>query len=84
MAVRIRLARMGSKKKPYYRIVAADSHSPRDGRFLDRIGTYNPMIEEIIINDERLNYWSGVGALPTTTVARLIRKYRKAAAPAPV
>ncbi len=83
MAVRIRLARMGSKKKPYYRIVAADSHSPRDGRFLDRIGTYNPMIEEIVINDERLNYWSGVGAQPTTTVARLIRKHRKAAA-APV
>jgi len=83
MAVRIRLARMGSKKKPYYRIVAADSHSPRDGRFLDRIGTYNPMIEEIIINDERLTYWSGVGAQPTTTVARLIRKHRKAA-PAPV
>ncbi|HFE46006.1 MAG TPA: 30S ribosomal protein S16 [Nannocystis exedens] len=84
MAVRIRLARMGSKKKPYYRIVAADSHSPRDGRFLDRIGTYNPMIEEIVINDERLNYWSGVGAQPTTTVARLIRKHRKAAAAAPV
>jgi small subunit ribosomal protein S16 len=84
MAVRIRLARMGSKKKPYYRIVAADSHSPRDGRFLDRIGTYNPMIEEIVISDERLNYWSGVGAKPTTTVARLIRKHRKAAAPAPV
>lgn len=83
MAVRIRLARMGSKKKPYYRIVAADSHSPRDGRFLDRIGTYNPMIEEILINDERLSYWSGVGAQPTTTVARLIRKHRKAA-PAPV
>ena len=75
---------MGSKKKPYYRIVAADSHSPRDGRFLDRIGTYNPMIEEIVINDERLNYWSGVGAQPTTTVARLIRKHRKAAAAAPV
>jgi len=84
MAVRIRLARMGSKKKPYYRIVAADSHSPRDGRFLDRIGTYNPMIEEIIISDERLNYWSGVGAQPTTTVARLIRKHRKAAASASV
>ncbi|MEZ4380277.1 MAG: 30S ribosomal protein S16 [Nannocystaceae bacterium] len=79
MAVRIRLARMGSKKKPYYRIVAADARSPRDGRFLDRIGTYNPMSEEIAISDERLTYWQGVGAQPTTTVARLIRKHRKAA-----
>jgi small subunit ribosomal protein S16 len=79
MAVRIRLARMGSKKKPYYRIVASDARSPRDGRFLDRIGTYNPMCEEIVISDERLSYWQGVGAQPTTTVARLIRKHRKAA-----
>ncbi|MCA9663550.1 MAG: 30S ribosomal protein S16 [Myxococcales bacterium] len=79
MAVRIRLARMGSKKKPYYRIVASDARSPRDGRFLDRIGTYNPMAEEIVISDERLSYWQGVGATPTTTVARLIRKHRKAA-----
>ncbi|MCA9635016.1 MAG: 30S ribosomal protein S16 [Myxococcales bacterium] len=80
MAVRIRLARMGSKKKPYYRIVAADARSPRDGRYLDRIGTYDPMAEAVVINDARLHYWEGVGAQPTITVARLIRKHKRAAA----
>lgn len=79
MAVKIRLARTGSKKKPYYRIVAADARSPRDGRFLERLGTYDPMIEKIVINDARLNYWRGVGAQPTITVARLIRQHTRAA-----
>ena len=79
MAVKIRLARTGSKKKPYYRIVAADARSPRDGRFLERLGTYDPMIEKVVINDARLDYWRGVGAQPTITVARLIRQHQRAA-----
>lgn len=79
MAVKIRLARTGSKKKPYYRIVAADARSPRDGRFLERLGTYDPMIEKVVINDARLDYWRGVGAQPTITVARLIRQHLRAA-----
>ncbi|MEZ4454670.1 MAG: 30S ribosomal protein S16 [Nannocystaceae bacterium] len=78
MAVKIRLARTGSKKKPYYRIVAADARSPRDGRFLERLGTYDPMIEKVVINDARLTYWQGVGAQPTITVARLIRQHQRA------
>ncbi|MGB1274230.1 MAG: 30S ribosomal protein S16 [Nannocystaceae bacterium] len=82
MAVKIRLARMGSKKRPFYRIVAADARSPRDGRFLDRVGTYDPAGEIISFNDERLSYWQGVGAQPTTTVHRLIRRHRKSQAPA--
>ncbi len=77
MAVKLRLARMGSKKRPFYRIVAADARSPRDGRFLDRVGTYDPAAEAIVINDERLTYWQGVGAQPTITVQRLIRKHRR-------
>ncbi len=82
MAVKLRLARMGSKKRPFYRIVAADARSPRDGRFLDRVGTYDPAKEDIVINDERLTYWQGVGAQPTTTVQRLIRRHRRSQAPA--
>ncbi len=62
MAVKIRLARMGSKKRPYYRIVAADARSPRDGRFLERIGTYDPHAEAVILNEARVSYWEGVGA----------------------
>lgn len=79
MAVKIRLARTGSKKKPYYRIVAADARSPRDGRFLERLGTYDPMVEKVVINDARLSYWQGVGAQPTITVARLIRLHQRPA-----
>jgi small subunit ribosomal protein S16 len=65
MAVKIRLARMGSKKRPYYRIVAADARSPRDGRFLERVGTYDPHAETVVINEARISYWQGVGAHPT-------------------
>ncbi len=83
MAVKIRLARMGSKKRPYYRIVAADARSPRDGRFLERVGTYDPHGETVVLNEARITYWQGVGANPTATVARLLRKARKGtAAPA--
>ncbi|HEY8379579.1 MAG TPA: 30S ribosomal protein S16 [Nannocystis sp.] len=80
MAVKIRLARMGSKKRPYYRIVAADARSPRDGRFLERLGTYDPHAEAVTINTPRVEYWQSVGAHATTTVERLLRKARNIAA----
>jgi small subunit ribosomal protein S16 len=83
MAVKIRLARMGSKKRPYYRIVAADARSPRDGRFLERVGTYDPHAESIVLDEARVSYWEGVGAHPTITVARLLRRARKGTKAAP-
>jgi len=76
MSVKIRLARGGAKKKPFYRIVAANIESPRDGRFLETLGTYNPMVEPaaITLKDERINYWLGVGAQLTTTVKSILKK----------
>jgi len=76
MPVKIRLARHGTKKKPFYRIVAADSESPRDGRFLEIIGTYNPLIDpaEVSLKQERIKYWIDQGAIPTTTVKNLLKK----------
>jgi small subunit ribosomal protein S16 len=76
MAVRIRLARHGAKKKPYYRIVVADSESPRDGRFLEIIGTYNPLHDpaEVNIKQDRVNHWIGQGATFTDTVRSLLKK----------
>jgi len=76
MAVRIRLTRLGKKKKPFYRIIVADSECARDGKFLDIVGTYDPMQEpaEITINDDKLQNWLGKGAVPTTTVKSLIKK----------
>ena len=76
MAVKLRLKRMGSKKKPFYRVVAADSRSPRDGRFIETVGTYNPITEpaEININEEKALYWLSNGAIPTDTVRDLFRK----------
>jgi small subunit ribosomal protein S16 len=76
MAVRIRLTRLGKKKKPYYRIIVADSESKRDGKFLDIVGTYDPLQNPaaITINNEKLQEWIGKGALPTTTVKSLIGK----------
>jgi len=76
MAVRIRLTRLGRKKKPFYRIVVADSESPRDGKFLDIVGTYDPLQDPaaIVINNDKLQDWIGKGALPTTTVESLIKK----------
>ncbi len=75
MAVKIRLKRMGKKRKPFYRIVVADSRSPRDGRFIDEIGTYDPNIEpaEVKIDEEGAKKWLGNGAKPTETVARLFK-----------
>ena len=76
MAVRIRLARHGAKKRPFYRIVVADSESPRDGRFLEIVGTYNPLMEpaEVSFKNERVKYWMDQGAIPTNTVKNLIKR----------
>ncbi len=83
MAVKIRLARGGAKKRPFYRIVASDARSPRDGRFLEKLGTYNPMIDEggLVLNRPRVDYWLSVGAQPTHAVRRLLRE-AKGSAPA--
>ena len=77
MAVSIRLSRGGSKKRPYYRIVVADARNPRDGNFIEKIGTYNPLLatddeKRIVLDTERANYWLGVGAQPTDRVARFL------------
>lgn len=74
--VRIRLRRMGAKKKPFYRIVVADQRSPRDGRFVENIGTYDPMTDPptVEIKSERAGHWLGVGAQPSEAVARLLKK----------
>jgi len=76
MAVRIRLTRLGRKKKPFYRIIVSDSECPRDGKFLDILGTYDPLQDPavITINNEKLQDWLGRGALPSTTVKSLIKK----------
>ena len=73
--VKIRLKRMGAHKKPFYRVVVADSRSPRDGRFIEEIGYYNPMTEPatININEEKAKKWLGNGAQPTDTVKRLFK-----------
>ena len=77
MSLRIRLSRGGAKKRPFYRIVIADSRSPRDGRFIEKIGTYNPMLPKdggnrLIIKEDRVKYWVSVGALPSDRVARFL------------
>ncbi|MDR2529514.1 MAG: 30S ribosomal protein S16 [Synergistaceae bacterium] len=76
MAVRIRLSRFGKKKAPFYRLVVADSRSPRDGRFIELIGTYNPMTDPaaVKINEERALYWLSVGAQPSDTARGLLKK----------
>ncbi|MBA3014533.1 MAG: 30S ribosomal protein S16 [Proteobacteria bacterium] len=76
MAVRIRLSRFGRKKKPFYRIVVQNSEARRDGKFLEIVGTYNPMIEphEVTIHHEKLQDWLDKGAEPTTTVKSLLAK----------
>jgi small subunit ribosomal protein S16 len=70
VAVRIRLRRMGAKKRPFYRIVVADSRSPRDGRFIETVGTYNPLVNpaEISLKSDRVRLWLSRGALPSDTV----------------
>jgi small subunit ribosomal protein S16 len=77
MSVKIRLARAGAKKRPFYRIVAADSRSPRDGRFLEKLGTYDPLLpgdsdKRVVLNEERIRHWLGHGAQVTDRVARFL------------
>ena len=79
MAVKIRLARGGSKKRPHYSIVAADERAPRDGRFLEKLGTYNPMLpagheNRISFKEDRMKHWLSVGAQPTDRVSRFLEK----------
>ena len=76
MAVRIRLKRMGAKKAPFYRVVVADSKSPRDGKFIEEIGYYNPLTDpvDIKIDAEKATSWIAKGALPTETVKALLKK----------
>ena len=76
MAVKIRLTRMGSKKKPYYRINVADSRSPRDGRFIETVGTYNPLVEEnqVTLKEDRVLAWLADGAQPSDTVRNILSK----------
>ena len=75
MAVRLRLTRVGSKKNPIYRVVAADSHSPRDGKFIEILGRYNPQSEPSLIelDEAKVKDWLGKGALPSEAVARLLK-----------
>ena len=84
MAVRIRLQRFGSKKRPYYRIVSADSRAKRDGRFLEQVGTYDPMQSphKITFKQDRYDYWVSVGAQPSDTVRSLFRRFKNDAAKA--
>ncbi|TCP32860.1 30S ribosomal protein S16 [Sphingomonas sp. BK235] len=77
MALSIRLSRGGSKKRPYYRIVVADARSPRDGKFIEKIGNYNPLLgkddeKRVVLDAERAKHWLGVGAQPTDRVARFL------------
>ncbi len=75
MAAKIKLTRMGAKKQPTYRVVIQEEHSKRDGRFIENIGFYNPRTEPatIVLNQERVNYWLGVGAQPTESVGQLLK-----------
>ncbi len=77
MSVRIRLSRGGSKKRPFYRIVIADQRAPRDGRFIEKVGYYNPLLpkehaERVVVNTERVKHWLSVGAQPTDRLARML------------
>ena len=76
MAVKMRLARHGATKRPFYRIVVADSESPRDGRYLENVGTYNPLQDpaQVTLKTDRVLYWLQQGAIPTDTVRNLLKK----------
>lgn len=79
MSLKIRMARAGAKKRPFFHIVVADSRSPRDGRFIEKIGSYNPMLakdspERVKVNEERVKHWLGVGAQPSDRVARFLHE----------
>jgi small subunit ribosomal protein S16 len=86
MALKIRLARGGAKKRPFYRIVVAEASAPRDGRYVERVGTYNPMVpkdhdQRLTLNGERITYWMGQGAQPTERVQKMLATAGLAAAP---
>ncbi|MFN0060891.1 MAG: 30S ribosomal protein S16 [Myxococcaceae bacterium] len=85
MAVVLRLSRAGAKKMPYYHVVATDSRNPRDGKFIEVVGSYDPnhAPSKIEFTRERLEYWLGKGALPSETVGELIKQWRKSSAIAP-
>lgn len=76
MAVKIRLARHGARKKPFYRIVVADGESPRDGRYLEKVGTYDPLLDpaKVTLESERIRYWIDQGAKPSDTVRSILKK----------
>jgi small subunit ribosomal protein S16 len=82
MSVKIRLARAGAKKNPFYRIVAADSRSPRDGRFIEQLGVYDPTREppEVRYDEARMDHWLKNGATASETVSEIVKKARRAAA----
>lgn len=84
MSVKLRLSRAGAKKNPYYHLVAADSRKPRDGKFIEAVGSYYPNRkgEEFEVNTERLAHWIKAGATPTETVGELLKRYHKAHPPA--
>lgn len=87
MSLRIRLARGGAKKRPFYRVVVADARSPRDGRFVEKLGTYNPLLGSdndlrVVLKAERVQYWLGVGAQPSDRVAKILANAGMMAAPA--
>ncbi|WP_114393335.1 30S ribosomal protein S16 [Oleisolibacter albus] len=87
MSVKIRLARGGAKKRPFYAIVIADSRAPRDGSFIEKVGTYNPMLpaehpERVTLKEERVKEWLSKGALPTDRVEKFLAKANLVAAPA--
>lgn len=95
MAVHIRLARGGTKKRPFYRVVVTDSRSPRGGRFLENIGTFDPLLDgknaklgddkklpTLLLDHARLDYWRGQGALPSETLGRLLKRHAQAASAA--
>lgn len=86
MAVRIRLKRIGAKNSPVYRVVVADSRSPRDGKFIEEIGTYHPLKKEnnFVLKVDRAEYWIGKGAQPSETVASFLRKAKRTAPAAAV
>ena len=87
MALKIRLARGGAKKRPFYRIVVAEASAPRDGRYVERVGTYNPMVpkdheQRLTLNGERINFWMSKGAQPTERVHKMLASAGLMAAPA--
>ena len=86
MALKIRLARGGAKKRPFYRIVVAEASAPRDGRYVERVGTYNPMVpkdhdQRLVLKNERITYWLGQGAQPTERVQKMLASAGLAEAP---